>query len=118
METHEESDNILAQQMVYVVKETGKDVSVISDDTDVFALLLYHYVRQGLTQTVIMESPVQDRVSVDIKATALEHSAIIPDILVAHALSGCACPDVLQQLASLGLEKVRLLRFCDLGVYL
>lgn len=38
METHEEADNILAQQMVYVVKETGKDVSVISDDTDVFAL--------------------------------------------------------------------------------
>ena len=33
--THEEADNILVQQMVYVVKETGKDVSVISDDTDV-----------------------------------------------------------------------------------
>ena len=36
-----------------------------------------------------MESPVQDRASVDIKATALEHSSIIPDILAAHALSGC-----------------------------
>lgn len=36
-----------------------------------------------------MESPVQDRVSVDIKATALEHSAIKPNILAAHALSGC-----------------------------
>ena len=36
-----------------------------------------------------MESPVKDRVTIDIKATAIEHRTIIPDLLAAHALSGC-----------------------------
>ena len=40
--THEEADNILVQQMVYVVKETGENVSVISDYTDMFAMLLHN----------------------------------------------------------------------------
>ena len=40
--THEKADNILVQQMVYVVKETGENVSVISDYTDVFAMLLHN----------------------------------------------------------------------------
>ena len=51
--------------------------------------MLHHYISQGLTQTVTMESPVQDRASVDIKTTALEHASIITDILAVHALSGC-----------------------------
>ena len=36
-----------------------------------------------------MESPIKDRVISDIKATAIEHGNIIPDLLAAHALSGC-----------------------------
>ena len=38
---------------------------------------------------VIIESPVENRVTIDIKATAIEHRYIIPDLLAAHALSGC-----------------------------
>ena len=73
--------------MVVVASEENKGVSVIFDDTDVFVLLLHHYVKQKLTGVVIMESPVKDRVTIDIKATAIEHRSIIPDILAAHALS-------------------------------
>ena len=86
---HKEADNILAHEMVVVASEQNKGVSVISDDTDVFVLLLHHYVKQKLTGVVIMESPVEERVTIDIKGTAIEHRNIIPDLLAAHALSGC-----------------------------
>ena len=36
-----------------------------------------------------MESPIKDRVTIYIKASAIEHRNIIPDLLAAHALSGC-----------------------------
>ena len=49
---HEEADNILAHQMVVVMSEENKCVSVISDDTDVFVLLLHHYVKQKLNGVV------------------------------------------------------------------
>ena len=43
----------------------------LSDDTDVFVLLLHQYVRQKLsTGVVIVESPVKDRVTIYIRATA------------------------------------------------
>ena len=73
---HEEADNILAHLMVVVTSEENKGVSVISDDTDKFVHLLHHYVKQKLTGVVIMESPVKDRVTIDIKATAIEQLRI------------------------------------------
>jgi len=36
-----------------------------------------------------MESPIKDRVVVDIGKTVEKHQNIIPEILAAHALSGC-----------------------------
>ena len=86
---HEEVDNILANQMVVVAADENKSVSVISDDTDMFALLLHCYVEQKLTGLVIMESPVKDRDTIDIRATANANRNIIPDQLAAHALRGC-----------------------------
>ena len=46
--------------MVVVASKENKGVSVISDDTGVFVLLLHHYVKQKLPGVVIMESPVKD----------------------------------------------------------
>ena len=46
-------------------------------------------MEQKLTGLVIMESPVKDRVNIDIRATANANRNIIPDLLAAHALSGC-----------------------------
>ena len=87
--THEEADNILAQQMFVAANEHRKGISVISDDTDVFVLLLYHYQAQNLKLQVIMESPVKKRTVVDIRDTVQRHNAIIPDLISAHAVSGC-----------------------------
>ena len=83
-----EQTNILAHQVVVMVSEENIGVSVISYDTNVFVLLLHHYVKQKLTRVVIMESPVKDRVIIDIKATAIEHRNIIQALLAANALSG------------------------------
>ena len=77
---HEEADNILAHQMVVVAAEENKGVSGISDDTGMFALLLHYYVEQKLTGLVIMGSPVEDRVTIDIRATANVNENIVPDL--------------------------------------
>ena len=87
--THEEADNILAQQMVLNASQPNKGVSVVSDDTDVFVLLLYFYAKYNLTGLVIMESPVKDRATIDIRSTLNKNKDIILDLPAAHALSGC-----------------------------
>ena len=47
LETHqEEADIIIVQQVLKCVGE-AQSISVISDDTDVFVLLLHHYGRTG-----------------------------------------------------------------------
>ena len=52
--SHEEADNIIVQQMVNIVKESSKCVTIISDDTDVFVLVLYHFKDQQVKVPVIM----------------------------------------------------------------
>ena len=85
---HQEADNRLAHQMIVVASEGNKGVSVISDDTDVI-VLLHHYIEQKVNGVVIMESPVQEGATIDIRATAEDIKHIISDLLAAHALSGC-----------------------------
>ena len=46
--SHKETDDILMQQIVFVAKKTLTGVSLISDDTDVFVLALYHAEEQQL----------------------------------------------------------------------
>ena len=58
---HKEADNILAHQMAVVASEENKGGSIISDNTDVFVLLIHHYVKHTLTVVVIMDSPVKDK---------------------------------------------------------
>ena len=87
--SHEEADNIIAQQMVGIARENSDGILVISDNTDVFVLLLHHYLHNNLVNKVIMESPVQDRSVIDISKTVDKQRDIIPDLLAAHALTGC-----------------------------
>jgi len=77
------------QQMLTVSRENPAGITVVSDDTDVFVLLLHYYLEDGLTLLVTMESPIKDRVVVDIDKPVEKHQNIIPEILAAHALSGC-----------------------------
>ena len=87
--THEEADIIIVQQMLMIAKEKPTGITVLSDDTDVFMLLLHYYLEDGLQMLVTMESPIKERVVVDIGKTVDKHRDIIPEILPAHALSGC-----------------------------
>ncbi|KAK1894322.1 DNA-directed RNA polymerases I II and III subunit RPABC1 [Dissostichus eleginoides] len=84
----EEADTIIVQQVLGCAGETHQ-ISVVSDDTDVFVLLLHHYHQAGLDVRLIMESPRKERAIVDIKATLSKHSEIVENLLPAHAISGC-----------------------------
>ncbi len=88
--THEEADMIITQQAISVAKEDpGSRVSVVCDDTDVFALLLHFYSLEKLESSLTMQSPVHGRSCIDMKETADTNSDIIPQILALHALTGC-----------------------------
>ena len=83
------ADNILAHQMVAASEENQKGISVVSDDTDVFVLLLYHYQAQNLSLLVVKESLIKEGVVIDIRQTVQRNNDIVPDLIPAHALSGC-----------------------------
>lgn len=87
---HEEADNIIIQQVLSCTRETeSAKVTVVCDDTDVFVLLLHYYHKTGMTNVVLMESPIKGKVVIDIAKTAEKHRDIVEEILPAHALSGC-----------------------------
>ena len=89
LETHqEEADIIIVQQVLACAGEADR-ISVVSDDTDVFVLLLHHYQLAELGISLTMESPSRDRAIVDIKSTMSKHEDIVKNLLPAHALSGC-----------------------------
>ena len=61
---------------------------VISDDTDVFLLLLHFYVAHKYTSALYMSSPVANRPIVDLRATAQKNKDATKSILVMHAPTG------------------------------
>ena len=85
---------------------------MISDDTDVFVLLLHHYQMAGLEVPLTMES--KERAILDIKLTQTKHKEIVTNLLPAHAISGC---DTLA--CYLGIGKGRVIKHlkegCDLS---
>ena len=86
LETHQEEADI-----IIVLKCVGEaqSISVISDDTDVFVLLLHHYQMAGLEVPLTMESPSKERAILDITLTQAKHKKIVTNLLPAHAISGC-----------------------------
>ena len=64
---------------------------MVSDDTDVFVLLLHHYDVNCLNITMTMESPStsKNKTVTDIQLTVEKNKNIIKNILPAHAISGC-----------------------------
>jgi len=85
--TQEEADTIIIQQVSQVT--AGTVLVVVADDTDVFLLLLYYCNRGDITCKVLMTSPIEGRSFLDIKASVETHKQVIPDLLAAHALTGC-----------------------------
>ena len=72
-----------------LIIHSGATVPIVADDTDVFILLLFHYLNERLTCPMFMGSPIQQRSLIDIKATVQAHRSIIRGLPAAHALSGC-----------------------------
>ena len=70
--THEEAGLILGHQTVATAQENQKGVSVVSNDTDVFVLLLHYYQSQTLSIPVVMESPIKERAVLDTPDSAEE----------------------------------------------
>ena len=87
--THEEADVIIARQMVSAAREGHLSIKVVSDDTDVFLLLMHFYHQCELLCPVVMESTSKERTVIDIGQSARNHQDILPQLLAAHALSGC-----------------------------
>ena len=84
--TQEEGDTIVVQQVANLKAHTAL---VVADDTDIFVLLLHFCYHGEISGTVLMASPVHGRAVLDINASVEKHQAIIPDLLAAHALTGC-----------------------------
>lgn len=87
--SHEEADVIVVAHAIYAAQVEKKQVIIIADDADIYALLLYHYLDQGLDKPMLMQSTKKGRAVIDIKATVSKLADIIPNLLQAHALTGC-----------------------------
>ena len=97
---HEEADAIIPNQVLYALENGASCVHVICDDTDVFCLLLHVLHPFDCKSEVMMVSTKsQERTQIDIIKTGQTHSAIIPDLLAGHILSGC---DTVPQMYSVG----------------
>ena len=96
---HEEADVIIVNQVVHLANDGMSSLKVISDDTDVFILLIHHYAEQKLSCDLVMSSTISGRTVIDIKATTDRHKDIADQLLSAHALSGC---DTVSQLYGIG----------------
>ena len=111
LETHQEEADI-----IIVLKWVGEaqSISVISDDTDVFVLLLHHYQLAGLEVPLTMESPSKERAILDINLTQAKHKEIVTNLLPVHAISGC---DTVACYLGIGKGRVikRLKEGCDLS---
>lgn len=75
--------------MVFTVADdVDKQYVVISDDTNVFILLLYFYNFKKIFVTILIESPVQDCTQIDIEAFAIQYEETILILLEAHSITG------------------------------
>ena len=86
---HEEADVIIPNQVVSLANLGFCRIKVISENMDVFLLLVHYYADKTFTATLIMEPTSQGRLSVNIGSTVAKHRCIAPHLLSAHALTGC-----------------------------
>ena len=67
--THEEADVIMIQQVAAVANDGARHIKVLSDDTDVFILLVYHFKELNLQCSLTMEGTSSGRALIDITST-------------------------------------------------
>jgi len=71
----------------------------VSDDTDVFILLLHYYADIHLTCNLTMKATGSERTVTDIAEMVKEHSGTVANLLAMHCLSGF---DTVAQLFGIG----------------
>ncbi len=86
--THEEADCIIISCVKSLVQEQQcQHIHVISDDTDIFALLVYFCWKWQTTVQICMKK--SDGRVVDINATAAKLGPKASQLLAVHAITGC-----------------------------
>ena len=84
---HEEADIIIISYVLEAVKAGKECIRVVSDDTDVFVLLVYWVWKLDIDKTVQMQK--WNGEVIDINATVSSLGTKCKNILGVHALSGC-----------------------------
>ena len=88
--THKEADVIIPQQIhIGMQSENIQNFKVICDGTEVFELLLYHYVMQNWMGDILLQSLEEGRSPISIKKMAQKHGSIASCLPAMHALTGC-----------------------------
>ena len=83
--SHEEADVRLIKHALWSCEREDERVCVILDDTDVFALLCYHYHKSGSSAPLMMQPTMHGRVCTGIPATVKMRPTAIPQVLGIHA---------------------------------
>ena len=58
-------------------------------NTDVFVLLAHYFAEENLSVPLIVDPTSRSRSSIYLGATMAKHSGIVPQLIAAHAVSGC-----------------------------
>lgn len=90
---HEETDVLMAYHMIQEATNGHKSIRVVSDDTDVLVILAHHlYSRtNGLPEDLVltMETCTSSKPVIDVGEIVRIHKNIMPNLLCAHAFTGC-----------------------------
>ena len=81
--THEEADLIMVHQVLRKADDGAQSIKVISDDTEVFVILVRFCSEKEVECRLIMEATSSERMSFDIKATVQSCKTLVPYLLVA-----------------------------------
>ena len=87
--THEYAYVIIPQQVVALADMRCRTINIICDDTDVSVLLAHYLAVESLSVSLITESTSRSRSSIDIGETVAKHPGVVPQLIAAHAVSGC-----------------------------
>ncbi|KAL8571528.1 hypothetical protein ACOMHN_056823 [Nucella lapillus] len=104
---HEEADVLMACHIINEASSGHTTIKVISDDTDVLVILAHHMHKQtgGLSNHValFMESCSSGHNVICVNDVISSHQNIMPNLLAAHALTGC---DTVSSFSGIGKASV------------
>ncbi len=84
---HEEADCVIISYVKSLIDQGYKNIQIVSDDTDVFALLVHFCWKWQCTEQLLMKK--SDGRRIDINATAAQLGHKSNQLLAVHAISGC-----------------------------